>query len=958
MQQELRVELSAVQRRIPLVVAAVAFVVYLVTLNHDATFSGLVNLAKVVGWDWRPNINSPLQVLVTFPVRFLPPGAQLQALNVISALCAAMALGLLARCVSLLPHDRTRDQRQLERSEHSLLSLSVAWVPPVLAAAVAGLQLSFWENAVVGTGEALDLLVFAWLVHALLMFRLDQRESRLGWFAFVYGLGVTNNYALIAFAPLFLGALIWIRGRAFFNVRFLARTSVLGLAGMLLYLVLPTVALFGPDPGYTWADMVRTYWATQRDSLLNFSRVIVVLLSVTSILPVVFMGIRWPAQFGEVSPLGNMLTNLMTHLIHAIFLVACAYVAFDQYFSPRNLTGGMVVLLPFYFLGALSVGYCTGYFLLVCGPEAPDTPQWQRPTPFWRTAKKAGFALLLVASLIVPGLLAYQNVSQIWANTGSSLGRLSTLAAQSLPREGAVVLSDEPFRLFALEHELRTGSFDRSKFVLVDTRSLENGGYHQHLLRKHPGVWPKVAETIGPKQAIAPIELIQQMLKIAAQRPVYYLHPSFGYFFEYFEMMPKGLVYQLRPLGNSTLSGTVLSAAEMAEGEKFWRQLQEQELDRLARRIPRAEFAAPGSKMKVQTMTLEMYVGRLYSQALNYFGVALQRAGQAAAALPYYELALKLDPYNASAMLNADYNRHVKAGRGEGFEASPDVIKRLNVLGGNWNNAVSLGGPVEEPSVCESLARAFYSANQARQAGLHLERVLQYQPTNVAAWVIYPSLAVNARLPDLALAKIAELRSSALAARMTAGQKSELAVAEATAYSMRNELDRAVQILRAEQARSPGDPAPWRALFELYSGSGQLSNALAVGEQQLKVQPRNVQTLVDVAVLKARLAQLPEAIALLNRALEVSPNDEYALLNRARFHAAAGNLDFAQKDYETLREGRSSAANVVTLGLADILFRKKNNREALRLYRQVLKTLPESSPDWKLVTDRIRQLDP
>lgn len=958
MQQELRVELSAVQRRIPLAVAVVAFVVYLVTLNHDATFSGLVNLAKVVGWDWRPSVSSPLQVLVTFPVKYLPAGIQLQALNLISALCGAAALGLLARSVSLLPHDRTRDQRQLEQSEHSLLSLRVAWVPPVLAAAVAGLQLSFWENAVVGTGEALDLLIFAWLVHALLMFRLDQRESRLGWFAFVYGLGVTNNYALIAFAPLFLGALIWIRGRAFFNVRFLLRTIALGLVGLLLYLLLPTLALFGPDTGYSWGDMIRTYWASQRDSLLNFPRVIVVLLSVTSILPVIFMGIRWPAQFGEVSPLGNALTNLMTHLIHAIFLVACVYVAFDQYFSPRNLTGGMVVLLPFYFLGALSVGYCTGYFLLVCGPEAPATPQWQRATPLWRMIKKAGFVLVLLAAVIVPSLLAYQNVSLIWANTGSALGRFSTLAAQSLPREGAIVLSDEPFRLFALEHELRTGSFDRSKFVLVDTRSLENGDYHRHLLRKHPGVWPKVSETMAPKQAVAPIDLIQQLMKLATQRPVYYLHPSFGYFFEYFEMIPKGLVYQLRPLGSTSLSGSVLTAAEMSEGEKYWRQLREQDLDRLARRIPRAEFAAPGSKMRIQTMTLEMYVGRLYSQALNYFGVALQRAGQLTQALPYYELALKLDPYNASAMVNADFNRHAQAKRTERFELSQDVVKRLNSLGGNWNYAVSVGGPVDEPTVCETLARSFYSANQARQAGMYLERVLQYQPTNVAAWVIHPALAVNARLPDLALAKIAELRTGALAPRLTASQKSELVVAEATAYSMRNEFDRAVQILRAEQARSPADPGPWRALFELYSGTGQLTNALAVGEQQLKVQPRNVQTLVDVAVLKARLAQLPEAIALLNRALEVNSNDEYALLNRARFHAAAGNLDLAQKDYETLRDSRPSATHVITLGLADIHFRKKNNREALRLYRQALKTLPESSPDWKLASDRIRQLDP
>ena len=72
-------------------------------------------------------------------------------------------------------------------------------------------------------------------------------------------------------------------------------------------------------------------------------------------------------------------------------------------------------------------------------------------------------------------------------------------------------------------------------------------------------------------------------------------------------------------------------------------------------------------------MTLEMYVGRLYSQALNYFGVALQRTGQTAAAVPYYDLALKLDPYSAPAMVNAEFNRTLTTGRSEALKQSADI---------------------------------------------------------------------------------------------------------------------------------------------------------------------------------------------------------------------------------------------------------------------------------------------
>ena len=85
-------------------------------------------------------------------------GSQLYSLFYLTAFLAALSLALLARSVALLPFDRTWDARLRERSEFSLLSLKTAWLPVVLACAVAGLQLSFWEHATVFTGEMLDLL--------------------------------------------------------------------------------------------------------------------------------------------------------------------------------------------------------------------------------------------------------------------------------------------------------------------------------------------------------------------------------------------------------------------------------------------------------------------------------------------------------------------------------------------------------------------------------------------------------------------------------------------------------------------------------------------------------------------------------------------------------------------------------------------------------------------------------
>jgi tetratricopeptide (TPR) repeat protein len=958
MQQKLKVELGAVQRRLPIAVGAVAFIVYLITLNHAATFSGLVNLANVVGWNWHANPMTPLHQLLTYPVRFLPPGIQLTALNVIAAACAAVALGLLARSVALLPHDRTRDQRHLERSEHSLLSLRWAWVPPVLAAAICGLQLSFWENAVVGTGEALDLLIFAWLVHALLMFRLDERESRLNWFAFIYGIGVTNNYALIAFFPLFLGALIWIRGRAFFNVRFIVRMLLLGMAGLLLYFLLPMLAVSKAESGDSFWELVKGYWVLQRDKLVRFPRIVVILISLTSILPVVFMGIRWPAQFGEVSPLGNALTNVMTHLIHGVFLIACTYVAFDQFFSPRNLAANTAAFLPFYYLGALTIGYCAGYFLLLSGAQAPNLPSWQRRRAWRRMADRAVVVLTVAAAFVVPAALACYNLPQILANTGSGLAQTATLATKSLPPEGAVVLSDEPFRLYALENELRRSGAS-NKYMLVDSRSLEFGGYHLHLQKKYPNRWPKLVEKLGPKDVVPQGALVHLMRTLSTNQPLFYLHPSFGYYFEFFEMRPKGVIYQLRPLSPSSISPPPLTEQEMADNEVFWQQVRRDELERLLRQIPPAEFSTPGSKLRVRAETLEMYVGEFYSRALNLLGVMVQRAGNIERAAEYYDLSLKLNPMNASALLNSDFNKQLRAGRKDPLKPSGEVTKRIGAAGQTWDAVLSTFGPVEEPGVCYELARAFDTGNNPRQAAQLLERVLHYAPDHTNALVILIGLAVRAGLPDIAFEKIAALRSGPMAAKLTADQRAQVAVSEAWAYVSKDDVARAAEVLRAEQTRNPGEPSTWSALSDIYISRGDPTNAMAVLEGQLKVQPQNIRGWVDLGVLKANNGKPQEAIAHLDRALQISPKDEYARFNRAEVHYVLGNLDAAEKDYEILHTGKlgGNMPVLVTLRLADIYFQKKKNKEAVRLYREVLPKLRKDSPERKRAKERIDQFD-
>src|SRR5580692_3583504 len=112
-----------VRRVLPWLLGAAMLVVYVATLNSWVSFYNLRTVTKVSGWLWLPDLESPFYHLVTLPFHLLPATAVPMVLNLFSAVCAALTLGLLARSVALLPHDRTEAQLVRERNEFGLLTL-------------------------------------------------------------------------------------------------------------------------------------------------------------------------------------------------------------------------------------------------------------------------------------------------------------------------------------------------------------------------------------------------------------------------------------------------------------------------------------------------------------------------------------------------------------------------------------------------------------------------------------------------------------------------------------------------------------------------------------------------------------------------------------------------------------------------------------------------------------------
>ena len=53
--------------------------------------------------------------------------------------------------------------------------------------------------------------------------------------------------------------------------------------------------------------------------------------------------------------------------------------------------------------------------------------------------------------------------------------------------------------------------------------------------------------------SVSPLQLVILLTTLAKTNELYYLHPSFGYYFEQFYLEPHGLVYRLKTLPEDTL---------------------------------------------------------------------------------------------------------------------------------------------------------------------------------------------------------------------------------------------------------------------------------------------------------------------------------------------------------------------------------------------------------------------
>jgi len=851
----------------PWLVVLGGMILYGVTLNGWVTFGSLPLAARIMGWDWhpgplawRPALQQPFNLLLSLPLRCLPEGWRVVGLNLVSAICAALTLGILVRSIRLFSHDRTREQRQVVRSERALLPGWAALLPCTFGVLLLAAQLTFWENAVLGTGEMIDLLVFAFLILCLLEFRVSGDGRWLSAMAFVYGVGVSNDWALIGYFPCFLLALIWIKGIGFFDPGFVLQMVIFGALGLTLDCLMPLVGVIRHE-GSFWG-LLHAKLGEQHYLLTRIRRYFAIIAAAQTLVPLCFAGIRWSSSNEGTNQGANSLNRGLFRIVHLACLAVAVLMFFDTKASanPRNMGMGVIpgtpCFLTFYYLAALCVGYFSGYVLLTAWGDLTGSG---RSVSWAARVTSAGLiGVFGVAVICLPVMLFCSNRVQLMNSGRPVVARFGEELAKSLPAKPAVVLSEDPLRLYLTMAACRRLGLP-DQYVFVEAGSLVHREYLNYLADRYPSFGKELIARTNIPELLTDRQAAHLVAELAQRQPVYYLHPSFGGIcFEEVCMTPYRLGGMLHPRPTNLLANLELAPAAMATNQAYWRGLEKNVLGSL----PEAGKTSNDARR----------VADYYSQILDYWGTELQKTGTRRKnqelledAGAQFSEALRLNPNNLLAQANEEFNallRGAPAGAAHGAMAAA-----ATEFYGRWNLALGQDGPADVPILEIEIGRYLAQGGAGVQAATCLQRCLELAPDSVTAELDLANCYIDLGLLDAAFALIKDMRNR------SAGDPLELAGVEALGYVSENKLAEADRLLMETKAKYPNDAKFPAVMAELYRQMGYRAlrqdpksvagGTTANGDSSAWFQ-KSLRALDESLQMRAGLAKKPKEAELIN----------------------------------------------------------------------------------------------
>ena len=935
--------------------------------------SSLFLTAKVAGWDWVPMADQPLLWLFTLPMRLLPTNCVALGLNFFSATLAALTLGLLARSVELLPRSKgvKKANRQVKlvaldaeavwskRAEKTNRQIST--LPIFIACAVCGLEFNFWREATAATGEMLDLLLLAAALWLLLEYRVKRYPRLLDAATFVLGLGMAENWFMLLSVPLFVAGVIWLRGIQFFQLRFLLRLAGLGLAGFSICVLLPLVNGLAPHSPWNFGEawlvsfrhtkdlivlLYHQFWAWHR--LMAVEVVLFYLVPTLSLL----VRVRDHGTYGL--KLAETFQLWIYRGLQVLLLLGCLWLAFDPTMGLRQIirrqTGIPLPLLTLDYLNALGAAFLAGIFLRLSKSRIKSRGHSRGGMRSLRKAVAAVAAACLV--LLIAGLVA-RNVPAILGINHHPLNRFGELAVESLPGDGGVMLSDQPQKLGAFQAALAQHR-RTSKWLAVDTQALPKVSYRAWLQRRRPLGWL----TDENRHPLTPDETVRLIESIAQTNQLFYLHSSFGRFFERFYLEPSGAIYKVVMRDANSPEIPSLPSATIETNEAFWTRKWKTEMAPL---VPAPVRPPNGLERRIQNLGItappeyqDRMLAEWYSLSLDSWGVALQQQGHWNAARQHFEQALLLNTNNLSARISLSCNTNLQSGRKLGLVG-------VEQLAPEWGSIQRMGwvlndyGPFDEPIFCYLLGCAYLQNGLPRQAVQQLERTQALAPGLPGPELALAEVYTQLRMIDRARPLINHLRDTTKNYLTNSAVDLEVALLEANSWLLQTNIANARNALQSVLLQHPDDARIANRVLNTYLAIGDFTNALQLVKAQSSKAPDDVASLTRQAAILIQSGNAAAAIPVLTHVLTIT-NSAEVRISRATAELISQKLTAAENDFLELEKSGVEPSRV-SYGLAMIAEHRHDTNQALHYLRVCLTNTPSGTIFWRQASARLQSLE-
>ena len=954
--------LKSILNRFPVQAALVALLVYLATLSGGATVYSIALTAKLCGWDYQPLTGQPLFWLLTLPVRLLPAGWIPLALNLFSAICAAATLGLMAATLELAVWNRP-------------LAVLRGWrarLPLALGLIACGLEFNFWQSATQATGESLQVLLLAVAVWCLFNYRATREPRWLQRAAFVWGLGMVENWMMLATLPVFVVVVLWLMASLFLQrkvrviqFRDLAGLALAGLAGFSIFALLPTVnGLWPGSPlsfGGAWWSALREFKGTVYNAYISFmgrqplALLVMLVFFLIAAIPLLPALIRMPNKGPQTFSSWDRYQAWLTRMLRTASLLFCLWLALDPALGLRQILWDKfslaMPLLSFDYLVGLSAGFLGGNLLLAMVGKGSRRRRWKREEP----RVLSGLATPVFAALfalVLVGLLL-RNAAAITLPNRQPFSRFGELALKNLPPGGGVVLGDDPARL--LSFQSAAARLPRREWLAVNTDLLPRPDYRRWLASRFPGRW-----TAGTApNLLTPEETIAALNALAKSNRVFYLHDCFGALFETSYLQHTGLVCELKKYPGPAIAPPAPPADLVQANENFWNAMAPQ-MAALRNTCAMSNPGRPGLGQRIcsrlylkPTVPAQGYLlAQWYAAALDGWGVELKRAGKAEAALTRFEQALELNEHNLAALVNLECQTNMAAGKKLSLAGVPALASQFDSID-HFYSFVLASGPVDEPAFCYLMGMMLRGFAMPRQAMQQLDRAAALAPGSPAPRLALAGLYTVCDFHEKAREAIDSIRRDLPPAVLKTNYVDvDLGLLEARLCLSKSNLPGARSRLQSLLNEYPGDPRVENRILDAYLGSSDVTNALRLIEAQLARTPNDTQKLNLQAAVLMQAGRGSEAVGILDHAL-ARTNLPGIWPAHALAQISSKNYDKAESELHKL-ELAGTAPSMASYGLAAIA----EHREDTNLMRHYLEVCRTNAPAGSLLQRQVsKRLD-